>query len=92
MKHLNRKIALLAFTSLLTMGQSMANEPGLSSIDSATYLAKKDDNEPEKDKPNKNGKWWEGKCTLGNGKNGKICTGVPDSCVKTQNECPPSPS
>jgi hypothetical protein len=74
MKYLNRQIALVAFTSLLAIGNSMANESGLSSSNSSvgksSYLVETDSKS----------------CKLPNGKKGTVCkTG---ECVKDDNMCP----
>lgn len=99
MKNLNIKIALLALTSLLVTGHSMANESGLfltnSSVDKSAYLAKADVQKGRvsiNDDDENNGKWWSAKCDLketGDQK-GKLCNGSFEeagACVKKRKQC-----
>ena len=96
MKHLNLKIALLAFGLLLAINQSNANESVLSStnssVDKFIYLAKADNNERKKvrlqDEEEDRGKWWTDKCSLDDDEKleGKICE-ASGECVKNRKAC-----
>ncbi len=89
MKHMNRKIALLAFTLLLASGQIMANanEPGFSSMNASADNGKGKGDE-------RRGR---NKCDLPSGDLGKVCKNGEQAgeCVVSRKECSdkhPSPS